>query len=160
MNKNVLGRSSQSYFALCEDTFYNKSSDKFMVFADGYGAKFYKVPLVVSDTPCHPMAIKANVSRPVAVDYDPVEGKIYWTDVTLKQVARAYPNGSSLEVIAQKNVSNPDGIAVDWLGRNLYWTDVGTKKIEVSHLDGSFRKSLITTSIDSPRAIILDIAER
>ena len=131
-----------------------------MLFAEGDSGEIYKVPLAVSDTPCQLLGIQANISRPVAVDYDPVEEKVYWTDVTLKLVARAFPNGSDVEVIAQHNVSNPDGIAVDWLGRNLYWTDVGTKKIEVSKLDGSIRKSLITTSIDSPRAILLDIAQR
>lgn len=142
------------------DNFNTKSSDKFMLFAEGDSGEIYKVPLAVSDTPCQLLGIQANISRPVAVDYDPVEEKVYWTDVTLKLVARAFPNGSDVEVIAQHNVSNPDGIAVDWLGRNLYWTDVGTKKIEVSKLDGSIRKSLITTSIDSPRAILLDIAQR
>lgn len=129
-----------------------------MLFAEANTGEIYKVPLTVPDTPCELLPIKTKIARPVAVDYDPVKGKVYWTDVTLDQVARAYPNGSDLEVIA--NVSHPDGIAVDWLGRNLYWTDIGTKKIEVSKLDGSFRKSLLTTSIDSPRAIILDIAER
>ena len=131
-----------------------------MLFAEANTGEIYKVPLTVPDTPCELLPIKTEIARPVAVDYDPVEGKVYWTDVTLGQVARAYPNGSNLEVIASHNVSNPDGIAVDWLGRNLYWTDFATKKIEVSKLDGSFRKSLLTTSIDSPRAIILDIAER
>ena len=120
----------------------------------------YKVPLEVPETPCFTLGINTNISRPVAVDYDPVEGKIYWTDVTLKLVARAFPNGSSVEVIAHNNVETPDGIAVDHVGRNLYWTDKGTSKIEVARLDGSFRRSLIITSIEYPRAIILDIAER
>ncbi|XP_068706774.1 uncharacterized protein [Montipora foliosa] len=142
------------------DNFNTKSSDKFMLFAEGDSGEIYKVPLAISDTPCQLLGIQTNISRPVAVDYDPVEEKVYWTDVTLKLVARAFPNGSDVEVIAEHNVSNPDGIAVDWLGRNLYWTDIGTKKIEVSKLDGSIRKSLITTSIDSPRAILLDVAER
>lgn len=96
----------------------------------------------------------------MAVDYDPVEGKIYWTDVTLGLVARAFPNGSSVEVIAYNNVVNPDGLAVDYVGRNIYWTDVNISTIEVARLDGSFRKSLITSNIEKPRAIILDIAER
>ena len=100
------------------------------------------------------------ISSPVAVDYDPVEEKIYWTDVTLKLIARAFPNGSSVEVIAHNNVETPDGIAVDYVGRNLYWTNKGPSKIEVARLDGSFRKSLVITDIEYPRGIILDIAER
>ena len=121
--------------------------------------KFTRFLWTVPDTPCQPLAIKTNISRPVAVDYDPVEGKVYWTDVTLEQVARAFPNGSEVEVLA-KNVINPDGVAVDWIGRNLYWTDAGTNKIEVSRLDGSFRTSLVTVNVGFPRAIILDIEAR
>ena len=131
-----------------------------MIIAEAYVGEIYKVPLEVPETPCFPLGINTNISRPVALDYDPVEGKIYWTDVTLKLVARAFPNGSSVEVIANNNVDTPDGLAVDYIGRNLYWSDMGTSKIEVARLDGSFRRSLITTSIEKPRAITLDIAER
>ncbi|KAK2557468.1 Low-density lipoprotein receptor-related protein 6, partial [Acropora cervicornis] len=141
-------------------TYYNKSSDHFMLFAEANTGEIYKVPLDVTDTPCEPLAIRDNISRPVAVDYDSVDGKVYWTDVTLKQIVRSYPNGSHLEVLATHNVINPDGIAVDWIGRNLYWTDAGTNRIEVSRLDGSFRTSLITANVDLPRAITLDIDAR
>ncbi len=140
--------------------FHKTSSEKFMIFAEAYVAKIYKVPLAVPGTPCLPLGIDTNITRPVAVDYDPVDGKIYWTDVTLKLVARAFPNGSSVEVIAYNNVDTPDGLAVDYVDRNIYWTDKGTSKIEVARLDGSFRRSLITSSIESPRAIVLDIEER
>ena len=131
-----------------------------MIIAEAQVGEIYKIPLEVPGTPCYPLRINTNIARPVAVDYDPVEGKIYWTDVTLKLVARAFPNGSSVEVIASNNVQTPDGLAVDYIGRNIYWTDKGTSKIEVARLDGSFRRSLIITSIEYPRAIILDIAER
>ena len=131
-----------------------------MIFAEAISGKIYQVPLAVPGTPCHPLKINTNISRPVAVDYDPVEGKIYWSDVTLKLVARALLNGSSVEVIAFDNVDTPDGLTIDYVGRNLYWTDAGTSKIEVAKLDGSFRRSLVTSSIEKPRAIILDIVER
>ena len=131
-----------------------------MFFAEANSGEIYKVPLAVPDTPCIPLRISTNISRPVAVDYDPIGGKVYWTDVTLEQVARAYLNGSDLKVIAQDNVINPDGIAVDWIGRNIYWSDANTSRIEVSRLDGSYRRSLFTVNLDKPRAIILDINAR
>ena len=131
-----------------------------MVIAEAHVGEIYKVPLEVPGTPFLTLGIKRNILSPVAVDYDPVEGKIYWTDVTLKLIARAFPNGSSVEVIAHNNVETPDGIAVDYVGRNLYWTNKGPSKIEVARLDGSFRKSLVITDIEYPRGIILDIAER
>lgn len=142
------------------DLFRTTSSEKFLIFAEADSGKIYKIPLSVPEKPCYPLKIIENISRPLAVDYDLVEDKIYWTDVTLKLVARAFPNGSSVEIIAHINVDTPDGLAVDFVGRNLYWTDAGTSKIEVASLDGSVRMGLITSSIDKPRAIVLDIQER
>jgi len=131
-----------------------------MIVAEMYMGKIYKLPLDVPETPCFPLGIKTKISRPVAVDYDPVEGKVYWTDVTLKLVARAFPNGSSVEVIAHINVDTPAGLALDYVGRSIYWTDVATSRIEVAKLDGSSRRGLITSNIEKPRAILLDIGER
>jgi len=139
--------------------FDKTSSDKFVIFAEADTGEIYKVPLEVPETPCYPLGISTNISRPVAVDYDPVDGKIYWSDVTLELVARAFPNGSSVEVIAY-NVTSPEGLAVDYVGRTLYWTDQANNRIEVARLDGSSRRSLITSNIEKPRAILLDIGER
>ena len=149
-----------SPFLLFSDFFWKLSSDRFMLFAEANSGEIYKVPLAVPDTPCLPLGIKTNIYRPVAVDYDPIEGMVYWTDVTLQQIVRSYPNGSDLKVIAERNVQNPDGIAVDWIGRIVYWTDYRTSKIEVARLDGSYRFSLITSGLDNPRAVILDIDAR
>ncbi|PFX23095.1 Low-density lipoprotein receptor-related protein 6, partial [Stylophora pistillata] len=140
--------------------FREVQNKKFMIFAEANFGEIYKTSLTVPKTSCHSLPINTSIARPVAIDYDPVEGKIYWTDVTLKLVARGYPNGSSVEIVAYNNVDNPDGIAVDYIGRNLYWTDYGTSKLEVSRLDGSSRRILIRSGIQKPRAIILDIAER
>ena len=140
--------------------FFETSSDKFLIFAETFSGKIYKVPLEVPETPCYPLGINKHISRPVAVDYDPVEGKIYWTDVNLELVARAFPNGSSVEVIAYNNVDTPQGLAIDYVGRNIYWTDEGNNRIEVARLDGSSRRSLISSNIEKPRAILLDIGER
>ena len=140
--------------------FDKTSSDKFVIFAEAGTGEIYKVPLEVPETPCYPVEISTNISSPVAVDYDPVEGKIYWSDVTLELVARAFPNGSSVYVIAYNNVTNPEGLAVDYIGRNIYWTDQANNRIEVAKMDGSSRRSLITSNIEKPRAILLDIGER
>ena len=96
------------------------------------------------------------ISRPVALDYDPIEDRVYWTDVTRKTISRAFMNGSAQEVLFDMKVEIPDGLAVDFLGRNLYWTDTGTNKLEVSKLDGSYRTALVTRNLDQPRDIILD----
>ena len=143
-----------------KDVFDKTSSDKFVIFAEADIGEIYKVPLEVPEAPCYPLEISTNISRPVAVDYDPVEGKIYWSDVTLELVARAFPNGSFVDVIAYNNVITPEGLAIDYIGRNIYWTDEANNRIEVARMDGSSRRSLITSNIEKPRAILLDIGER
>lgn len=131
------------------------------MFCEAFTGEIYKVPLAVPETPCYPLKMKiSRIEEPVALDYDPVEGKIYWTDASLKLVARAFSNGSSVEVIAYNGVHSPYGLAVDNVERKVFWTDEGTNKIEVARLDGSYRKSLITSNIEKPRAILLDITER
>ena len=142
------------------DVFHKITSNKFIIFAEADAGEIYKVPLETPETPCYPLAINTNISRPVAVDYDPLEGKVYWTDVTLKLVASSFPNGSAVEVIADNNLYIPGGLAVNYVGRNIYWTDEGTNRIEVAKLDGSSRRGLITSSVEKPRAILLDVAER
>ena len=142
------------------DAFHKITSNKFIIFAEADAGEIYKVPLETPETPCYPLAINTNISRPVAVDYDPLEGKVYWTDVTLKLVASSFPNGSAVEVIADNNLYIPGGLAVNYVGRNIYWTDEGTNRIEVAKLDGSSRRGLITSSVEKPRAILLNITER
>ena len=100
----------------------------------------------------------SNIVRPVALDYDAVEDRVYWTDVSRQTISRSFLNGSMQEVIIYIKVHTPDGLAVDRVGRNLYWTDTGTDKLEVSKLDGSYRKALITSGLDEPRDIILDVS--
>ena len=90
---------------------------------------------------------------------DPLEDRVYWTDVTRSTISRSFLNGSMQEVIFSQNVQIPDGLAVDPAGRNLYWTDTGTNKLEVSKLDGSYRQALITSALDEPRDIILDVKQ-
>lgn len=142
------------------ESFHKSGSDKFLLFAGSNSGKIYKIPLEVPGRPCNALEIESNIIYPVAIDYDPAEGQVYWTDGRLKAIFRAFLNGSSVEVIVQQNVQIPDGLAIDWIGRNLYWSDAGTRRIDVSRLDGSSRRGLITTNIEKPRSIALDIEER
>ncbi|KAJ8040728.1 Deleted in malignant brain tumors 1 protein [Holothuria leucospilota] len=97
----------------------------------------------------------AGLQLPVAVDFDPVERKVYFTDVTAKFIGRINIDGSGQETIATDMVDVPDGLAVDSLGRILYWTDTGNDMITASNLDGSGRNILISSDLDEPRDIII-----
>ena len=94
--------------------------------------------------------------RPIAVDYDPVEDRVYWTDVAQGRILSAFSNATWMKSLFDCNVKVPDGLAIDYVGRNIYWTDTGTNRIEVARLDGTKRKMLIKNGLDEPRAIVLD----
>ncbi|KAM4615156.1 low-density lipoprotein receptor-related protein 6 isoform 1-T1 [Polymixia lowei] len=97
-----------------------------------------------------------DIRHAIAIDYDPVDGHIYWTDDEVKAIRRSYLDGSDAQFVVTSQVNHPDGIAVDWIARNLYWTDTGTDRIEVTRLNGTMRKILISEDLDEPRAIVLD----
>ncbi|XP_073694518.1 low-density lipoprotein receptor-related protein 6 [Garra rufa] len=97
-----------------------------------------------------------DIRHAIAVDYDPVEGYVYWTDDEVQAIRRSYLDGSDAQFVVTSQVNHPDGIAVDWIARNLYWTDTGTDRIEVTRLNGTMRKILISEELDEPRAIVLD----
>uniref|UniRef100_A0AAX7SHF4 Low-density lipoprotein receptor-related protein 4 n=1 Tax=Astatotilapia calliptera TaxID=8154 RepID=A0AAX7SHF4_ASTCA len=101
------------------------------------------------------LAINSTMKNTIAIGVDPKEGKVYWSDSTLKKISRANINGISHEDIISTGLMTTDGLAVDAVGRKIYWTDTGTNRIEVANLDGSMRKVLVWQNLDSPRAIAL-----
>lgn len=99
-----------------------------------------------------------GVKEANALDFNIHDMQIYWTDVTLKSISRAFLNGSHIEHLIVVDLAFPDGLAVDWIAKNLYWTDTDTKhqRIEVARLDGQHRKRLIWKDLWEPRELTLD----
>ena len=97
-----------------------------------------------------------GIQRPIALDFDPVDDRVYWTDVEQGLIVSAFSNATSLRILFRCNVNAPNGLAIDKVGRNIYWSDTGTNRIEVARLDGTKRKLLIKDGLDEPRAIVLD----
>ncbi|KAK2099997.1 Low-density lipoprotein receptor- protein 5 [Saguinus oedipus] len=100
-----------------------------------------------------------GVKEASALDFDVANNHIYWTDVSLKTISRAFLNGSSVEHVVEFGLDYPEGMAVDWMGKNLYWADTGTNRIEVARLDGQFRQVLVWRDLDNPRSLALDPTE-
>lgn len=75
-----------------------------------------------------------DIRHAIAIDYDPVEGYVYWTDDEVRAIRRSHIDGSNAMMLVTTEINHPDGIAVDWVARNLYWTDTGTDRIEVHYL--------------------------
>ena len=130
--------------------------DKFLVFTDADAKSTNIISLDVNYFVARRLFFHHGNQRPIAVDYDPVEDSVYWTDVAQGLIISAISNATSLRIPFRCNVKVPDGLAIDHVGQNIYWADAGTNRIEVARLDGTSRKLLIKDGLDEPRAIVLD----
>ena len=127
------------------------------MFADADAGKIYQLQL--DSINVRPIAIpfddKTNISQPVALEYDRVEDRVYWSDITLQIICRAFRNGTGFEVLFD-DVGVVDGLTINSAGRQLYWTSTTKDTVEMSKLDGSYRKTLIQWNLEEPRDIIVD----
>ena len=128
---------------------------KFLLFADADDKSTQYVSLDTNYFTSQTLFYHLGTQRPIALDYDPVEDRVYWSDIAQGRIISAFFNATSVKNLFRCNVETPDGLAIDYVGRNIYWTDTGTNRIEVGLLDGTGRKLLIKDGLDEPRAIVL-----
>ena len=90
--------------------------------------------------------------------YDPVELKIYWTDVDNFMIRRANVDGTCVENIITSGLGFPSSIDVDVVGRKIYWGDQADKMQAIwrADLDGSNAEFIISTPFH--RGIAIDSA--
>ncbi|XP_072038779.1 uncharacterized protein [Amphiura filiformis] len=148
-----------SVFAVVSDHIVNAHSDDLIFIADLNGNSLHSGPINSPDDITEIILSDADgpytPPRPVAIEYDPLSGKVYWTDVVEKTINRANRDGSGKEMILS-GLSVPDGIAIDTVNRWLYWTDTGTDEIKRSNLDGTLPTVIIEDNLVEPRAIVVD----
>ncbi|MED6276189.1 Low-density lipoprotein receptor- protein 2 [Characodon lateralis] len=92
----------------------------------------------------------------VAIDFDSVSDRVYWSDTSQDRIWSSHINGSERTVIFDSGVTVTESLAVDWVGRNLYWNDYVLETIEVSKLDGTHRTVLVSENVTNPRGLVLD----
>ncbi|XP_022788297.1 uncharacterized protein LOC111328184 [Stylophora pistillata] len=101
---------------------------------------------------------KLQINDPVmlvALDYNPIDKPIYWSDVDDKKIKRMSVTGvGGEEIIAWRNVGNVDGLTLDAENDLIYWTDATSLSIERANTNGQGRVTLLS-GLDKPRAIIL-----
>lgn len=84
------------------------------------------------------------------------DNRIYWTDVKVKAITRAFINGSDVERVVDLGLETPESLAIDWIAHNLYWSDTGTHRIEMVRFKGCSRRVLIWQDIIEPACLALD----
>uniref|UniRef100_S4RMB4 Nidogen 2a (osteonidogen) n=1 Tax=Petromyzon marinus TaxID=7757 RepID=S4RMB4_PETMA len=103
-----------------------------------------------------PPAICVPGSVNVGIDFDCVEGMVYWTDVVGRTINRVGLRGGEPQSIISTDLMSPEGLAIDHISRNIFWVDSGTDRVEVARLDGSSRRTLVASDLVNPRAIVAD----
>ncbi|XP_014669426.1 PREDICTED: low-density lipoprotein receptor-related protein 2-like isoform X2 [Priapulus caudatus] len=96
------------------------------------------------------------VKYAVAIGFDVLEDKIYWSDMQEKVIKKAFTNGSNVETVIDSGVDVTEALAVDWIARNLYWVDYSLETVEVASLDGKYRRVLFHENITNPRGFAID----
>ena len=99
-----------------------------------------------------------NVKKVTSFTVDVADGKIYWTNQTVKNnglVKRANLDGSNAKVLAALQ-SVPTSIAIDTAKKKLYWTN-SLGRIQHANLNGKQIRDLIK-NLENPSNITLDPA--
>ncbi|OWF40727.1 low-density lipoprotein receptor-related protein 4-like isoform X2 [Mizuhopecten yessoensis] len=100
-------------------------------------------------------SILEGLPNAIALDFHHEKGLVFWSDIALDKIKRAYINGSQIRDVVKYGLESPGGIAVDWEHNLLFWADSGTSTIEVTDLEGKYRKVLIWNQMEKPRAIVV-----
>ena len=127
---------------------------KFILFADAEDHSASYISLDVNYYVSQRL-VKHRSQLPIALDFDPVEDRVYWSNMHYGGIFSSFLNRTSFKTLFYCNVKTPEGLAIDHVGRNIYWSDSGTKTIEIGRLDGTSRRVLIKDGLEQPRAIVL-----
>ncbi|KAK7483333.1 hypothetical protein BaRGS_00025393, partial [Batillaria attramentaria] len=122
----------------------------FLLVADDFSGSLYRIDIKTGTN----ILIPLRLHRPFAVDFDPLEERIYWTNAALGEIRSAYLNGSDQSVVW----TSPNREAVDPLSRLVFYVDPGNDVIGMITTSGSVHKAIITQNIEEPRSIALDTA--
>ncbi|XP_020600643.1 uncharacterized protein LOC110039834 [Orbicella faveolata] len=101
-----------------------------------------------------------NPEMVVALDYNPVDKRIYWSDTSANAIKRMSVSGvGGVDTLVWKDVGVVDGLTLDVDDDLLYWTDVTYQNIQRADLDGGNRRTILK-GLDKPRALVLYKARR
>lgn len=148
-----------SYYCKCNEEYYERETDEhtckrkdqtqpWIIFTNKYYIRNMSVDAHVYNL------MHQDLMNVVALDYDMLDQKLYFCDVSAKTIYRSPVGKTTKEPVIRHDSHGLEGISVDWIGRKLYWLDRHSKNLDVAELNGTSRKTL-KTSIADPRALVV-----
>ncbi|TMW45903.1 hypothetical protein DOY81_009020 [Sarcophaga bullata] len=134
----LLSTNAQGYSCACptgvkllsHNTCANGSQEMLFIVQRG---QISKISLDSPDFTIFPLPL-GKVKYAIAIDYDPVDEYIYWSDVEAFSIKRAHPDGTGVTDFVTSEVRHADGLAVDWLART-FLTDHKRLLIRIRYAD-------------------------
>lgn len=65
--------------------------------------------------------VHQDLMNVVALDFDYMEQKMYFCDVTAKTIFRTTIGTNEKEAVIRHDSHGLEGISIDWIARKLYW---------------------------------------
>ncbi|XP_022091370.1 low-density lipoprotein receptor-related protein 4-like [Acanthaster planci] len=149
--------SLKSFFLVLITAFRCTQAGDFALIADTDNGTIYAGRMSQDLGDLSPLPLRGLV-RPVAVDYDPVEQMVYWSDVgsqPSRKISRAHLNGTNQTTVLD-SLRLPDGLALDVQARMIYWTDGVLGYVGRASMDGTGNREIIVDNLDKPRTIVTD----
>ncbi|XP_041369576.1 low-density lipoprotein receptor-related protein 5-like [Gigantopelta aegis] len=137
---------------LCEAV--SVENDMIFLVDAGLGGVIFRMNLLTQSYVMLPMN---PIYSPTSIDYDPIQGRVYFVDPKLNQILSVHFDGTDVRELKQLTAdSDLEKIEVDPLNRLLFVSDDGTNTISMMKLDGTGYKTIINSQLDKPREIVLD----
>ncbi len=96
----------------------------------------------------HAIVVSSNLTSPVDVALDPLEGLMFITDNN--RILRANMDGSFLKPLVKDAVYKASGLAVDLTTKRIYWSDVLLDYIETVDYNGGGRNNIVRGPANVP----------
>ena len=90
----------------------------------------------------------------LGVSFDPVEHRVYWTDIFLEKIVSSTLDGTHFKTWNHSLIEKPEFLAIDYIGRNIYYSDNRKKHIGVCSIQKTnVCRPIITSGLTNPRGI-------
>ncbi|XP_025082096.1 low-density lipoprotein receptor-related protein 4-like [Pomacea canaliculata] len=99
----------------------------------------------------------SGLQNPIGIDYDPVDGRVYWSNALEKTIRSANLDGSDSRLV--RSISQGGelwGLSLDSVSRLLFYADTGNKVIGMISLDNNSHHIVVDSDIGQPIDIELD----